>query len=427
MPTTMLCWHPRGRADDVKDLLFLTHRIPYPPNKGDKIRSYNLLRHLAKDYRVHLGTFIDDPQDWKHVDQVDRFCGQTCYVGLKPLKARLFSTRGFFTGEALTLPYYRNARMRRWVASVMKEHAPQRVLVFSSAMCQYAMFDGARHAHRVVDFVDIDSDKWRQYSESLNWPMSWLYRRESRTLLNFERDVARRFDASIFVSQAESELFKRLAPESAGRVSHVENGVDTDYFCRHHDLPNPYADNERVLVFTGAMDYWANADAVAWFAQTVFPEIRERVPEARFYIVGARPGEVVTKLGEQPDVHVTGSVKDIRPYLAYARAAVAPLRIARGVQNKVLEAMAMERPVLASSAALDGIVSCPALEALRADEPGQMADKAVELLTTGIGESLGKAGRSCVTAHYDWTRNLSRIEELLEHSGGARDGMVVDG
>jgi len=406
----------------VEDLLFLTHRIPYPPNKGDKIRSFNLLKQLVKDYRVHLGTFIDDPVDWQYVAELDKLCGQTCYEGLNPLSAKLRSTRGFLTGEALTVPYYQNARMRKWVDATLREHAIKRVLVFSSAMCQYLLQDSASHTRRVVDFVDIDSDKWQQYSESLKWPMSWLYRRESKTLLTFERHVASQFDASIFVSQAESDMFKKLAPESASRVGYIENGVDADYFSQSHNLQNPYAPEERVLVFTGAMDYWANADAVVWFAQTVFPKILQQVPDARFYIVGGRPGEGVKKLSAGAGVHVTGSVKDIRPYLAHAQAAVAPLRIARGVQNKVLEAMAMEKPVLATSAALDGIVGCPALETLRADKSEEMVNKAVELLTTNSGEGLGKAGRSCITEHYDWARNLSRIEQLLENSGDTGTG-----
>jgi len=317
----------------------------------------------------------------------------------------------------LTVPYYQNARMRKWVNATLNEHAISRVLVFSSAMCQYLLQDSAKHLHRVADFVDIDSDKWKQYSQSQKWPMSWLYRRESKTLLEFERRVARQFDASVFVSQAESDMFKKLAPESASRVSYMENGVDADYFSDKHALQNPYAPMEQVLVFTGAMDYWANADAVIWFAQAVFPAILEQVPNARFYIVGGNPGEAVKKLDAQSGIHVTGSVNDIRPYLAYAKAAVAPLRIARGVQNKVLEAMAMGLPVLATSAAIDGIVSCQALELLKTDEPPAMAQKAVELLTTNLGEGLGKAGRSCITADYNWTRNLNRIEQLLENSG----------
>ncbi len=400
----------------MEDLLFLTHRIPYPPNKGDKIRSFNLLKQLVKDYRVHLGTFVDDPVDWQYVAELDKICAQTCYVGLNPLIAKLRSTQGFLTGEALTVPYYRNARMRKWVDATLHEHSISRVLVFSSTMCQYLLGENVSHTRRVVDFVDIDSDKWKQYSESLKWPMSWVYKRESKTLLKFERRVAGQFDASIFVSQAESTLFKKLAPESASRVGFMENGVDADYFSQKHNLQNPYLPEERVLVFTGAMDYWANADAVVWFVQTVFPIILKQVPDARFYIVGGRPGEVVKKLSAEAGVHVTGSVKDIRPYLAYAQAAVAPLRIARGVQNKVLEAMAMEKPVLATSAALDGIVTCSALDRLRADEPELMASKAIELLTSNSGEALGKAGRSCITTHYNWARNLNRIEQLLENT-----------
>ena len=404
-----------GLDRKVEDLLFLTHRIPFPPNKGDKIRSFNLLKHLAKDFRIHLGTFIDDPDDWQYVDAVKEYCVDSCFVGLNPFGAKLRSTRGLITGEALTLPYYRNAQLGCWVDGVLARGSIKKILVFSSALAQYVMHDNAKHTRRVIDFVDIDSDKWRQYSQSLNWPLSWLYQRESKTLLDFERRIANQFDASVFVSEAESDLFKKLAPESAARVTYVENGVDTDYFNPQASLVNPYGESRHVLVFTGAMDYWANADAVIWFASEVFPHIRDSVPDAEFFIVGGRPTESVKTVGQAEGVTVTGAVKDIRPYLAYARLAVAPLRIARGVQNKVLEAMAMGKAVLATSAALDGIASCSNLDALRADDPEIMAQKAIDFLIGDTNDQLGETSRECIESNYNWSANLEHIEQLLNN------------
>lgn len=404
----------------MQELLFLAHRIPYPPNKGDKIRSFNLLKHLAGKYRVHLGTFVDDPHDWRYLPDVKALCAETCFLPLRPGRARLRSMIGLLTGDPLTLPYYGSSSLQMWVDRLLDGGTVRRVLVFSAAMAQFVA--GKRPGiRRVLDFVDMDSDKWRQYASGSRWPLRAIYRREARELFRFERRMANSFEASTFVSEAEARLFAQHAPETAARVGFVENGVDTDYFSADCDYLNPYAPEERVLVFTGAMDYRANVDAVNWFAQQVFPAIRAQASDAKFYIVGARPVPEVQRLAALPGVVVTGAVADIRPYLAHARAAVAPLRIARGVQNKVLEAMAMGRPVLASPQAMDGIRICPGLETLVSENPSVMTQQALALLAGGEHGDYGRRGRACVLQHYNWTANLRRIERLLEgepHVGG---------
>ncbi len=395
----------------VEHLLFLVHRMPYPPNKGDKIRSYHLLRHLATRYKVHLGTFIDDPSDWQHVETVEKLCASSHFAPLNPRTARLRSLPALASGRALTVDYYRNAGMADWVANVMKNHPVQRVLVFSSAMAQYAT--ALTQATRVIDFVDIDSDKWRQYGEKKRWPMSWLYRREGRRLLAYERQMAKDFDASLFVSQAESDLFRQLAPESAARIGHFNNGVDIDYFSPHRTYDNPYPSDEMPIVFTGAMDYWPNINAVQWFAGEVMPAVLAQHPAARFYIVGSRPSAQVQLLSKLPGVHVTGSVPDVRPYLAHAKVSVAPLRIARGIQNKVLEAMSMAMPVVVSPQALEGIDAHPGSELLLADQANQFADAVCRLLAV-TDASLGTAARLKVESRYGWTANLARVDQLLD-------------
>lgn len=397
----------------MNELLYLVHRIPYPPNKGDKIRSFNLLRHLARHYRVHLGTFIDDPDDWRHVPALKEMCGETCFVGLNSTSAKLRSLSRLIGREPMTLSYYRNARLKTWVDQILARGTVRRVLVFSSAMAPYVK-NVDRDIRRVIDFVDVDSEKWRQYSQHHPWPVSWLYRREGRNLLKYEREQALDFDMSVFVTKSEADLFMRYVPEAAGRVSFIENGVDADYFSPEREYPNPYPSERRILVFTGAMDYRANVDAVDWFARNVFPQVRSREPGALFYIVGARPTKAVMKLGNQAGVRVTGAVADIRPYLAHAHAAVAPLRIARGMQNKVLEAMSMARPVLATPAAMDGVHHCPGLESLVAETPEAMAARAVELLSRDDLDALGRRGRECVLQRYNWGKNLHCFELLLE-------------
>jgi len=390
-------------------LLFLAHRIPYPPNKGDKIRSFNLLKALAKDYRVYLGAFVDDKQDWKYESELREFCEEVFLLGLNN-RRKYQSLKGLLTGEALTLPYYRQSRLQHWVDQKIAEHQISRVFVYSSAMAQYVEGDDYRQLHRVIDFVDVDSEKWREYSAHRVWPMSWLYRREANQLLNYDRQISQNFDASVFVSASEARLFKQLAPESKQQVTHLNNGVDSHYFDPTQSYNNPYQAGP-ILAFTGAMDYWANADAVSWFVQKVFPAIRNQISNAQFYIVGARPSDAVLKLANKVGVHVTGSVEDIRSYIAFADVIVAPMRIARGVQNKVLEAMAMQRPVVVTSAAMEGIEKLPGQRVC--DDTESFIDYCLELLSVGDINQLGEAGRERVLKDFNWSQNLVRLESLL--------------
>lgn len=396
----------------MQPLLFLAHRIPYPPNKGDKIRSFNLLKQLTQDYRVCLGTFIDDLDDEYYVPTLQDMCQEVYLVHLKPRLHKWKSLSGLITDEPLSLPYYRDNKMQSWVDQKLERNNIRQVFVYSSPMAQYVQsHPGLR---RVIDFVDVDSEKWRHYAQHHRWLMSWLYRREAQKLLHYERRIAAEFDVSLFVTQEESALFRRLAPEVAQRVAHLGNGVDSDYFSPHRTYPNPYPAGQKILVFTGAMDYWANGDAVRWFSQKIFSSIKAQVPDARFYIVGARPPEAVRRLAALEGVEVTGAVKDIRPYLAHACAAVAPLRVARGLQNKVLEAMAMARPVLATPAAMEGIQEASKLRELVSDEPDVLAQQAVKLLKKGGHDEYGRWGRDIVSRCYDWREHLKQLENLFE-------------
>jgi sugar transferase (PEP-CTERM/EpsH1 system associated) len=395
----------------MQDLLYLTHRIPYPPNKGDKIRSFHLLQHLSKRYRIYLGTFIDDEKDWQYVDAVKNYCQDVCIVKLNPLTARIKSLLALFGNDPLTLAYYRNAKLKQWVEEVIRNESVQDTVVFSAAMAQYV--DHLSHGRRIIDFVDVDSDKWRQYALSKPWPFSWVYRRESSSLLDYERQVAEKFDSATFVSEKEADLFRQLAPTAAHKITFFNNGVDTEFFSPMRHYPSPYPAGVKVLVFTGAMDYWANVDAVDWFARLVFPKIQARLPGVVFYIVGARPSKAVRVLANLPGISVTGAVKDIRPYLMHASVAVAPLRIARGIQNKVLEAMAMQKPVVASKQAMEGINAVPEKELMVAEDAEEFVEQTLSLLMHDRHMFMGQAARIRVMRDYDWSNNLSRIDTLL--------------
>jgi sugar transferase (PEP-CTERM/EpsH1 system associated) len=399
----------------MEPLLYLTHRIPYPPNKGDKVRSFHILRHLASRYRVYLGSFVDQPEDWPHAEKLKEFCAEIKLLAVHPKGARLKSLLGFATGAPLTLHYYKNANLKAWVEKIVERERIGKAVIFCSAMAQYA--EGLHKLRRVVDFVDVDSQKWLQYARQRAWPMSAVYQREGRCLLQYERQVAGWADQSFLVTRAEADLFKGVAPEVAHRTGYFNNGVDTEYFSPLHALTNPYDSNEWPLCFTGAMDYWPNIDAVIWFAKEVFPAIRTQQPQASFHIVGMNPAPAVRALAALPGIKVSGAVPDIRPYLKYAAVVVVPLRVARGIQNKVLEAMAMEKAVVVSEPAAEGLAGRAGQEFLVAKSVPDYVSQILSLAKESRSLVLGAAARACVLEHYNWDRNLQQLSEALETPG----------
>ena len=403
----------------MQEILFLAHRLPYPPNKGDKIRSFHMLRHLAQGHCVHVGSFIDDPKDVAHLPVVSKLAGGELYSpSLSPRLARLRSLRGLLTARSCTEAYYANRGMAAWVQRLLRDRPIRHAVVFSSSMAQYLM--DVRGVRRVLDLVDVDSEKWRDYANARTGPVAAFYRREAARLLAFERRAAAQFDATVLVSEQEAELFRRRAPEVAGRVSVLSNGVDAAHFDPAAGFADPYdGRGARVMVFTGAMDYWPNAHAVEWFAAEVLPKVQAVIPDAAFCIVGRDPGRAVRQLANCPGVTVTGTVPDVRPYLAHAAVAVAPLQIARGVQNKVLEAMAMARPVVASPQALEGLSVKVPDEALSAADATQFSAQLVAGLT-GDMTALGASARRAVLREYTWDACLAGLDALLQVSPGAR-------
>jgi polysaccharide biosynthesis protein PslH len=399
----------------------LVHRLPFPPNKGDKVRSYHLLKHLAENHKVFLGTFIDDPADEIHLDTVRRMCFDMHAAKLSPPKQKIRSSGALLTGQALSLRYYGNAALQSWVRNVMAKNPIDSVLVFSSVMGQYV--DENATGRLLVDFVDVDSAKWSQYAVNHRWPLSWLYRREGKKLLAYERELALRSKVSFFVTDNEVQLFLRLAPECSKYVEAMGNGVDSDYFSVDPARSNPFPvrvnqEQSIYLVFTGAMDYWPNVDAVTWFVAEVFPALKKRWAALSFYIVGRSPTAAVLALASH-DIVVTGTVADVRPYLQHANVVVAPLRLARGIQNKILEAMAMARPVVASQSCVRVTSALPKIEIAEADTAEDFL-REIEALLRSPEQSarMGLAGRQRVVSDYSWSAHLGKIDKYIDSRPG---------
>jgi len=396
----------------VRNLLFLSHRVPYPPDKGEKIRAFHILRHLARSHHIHLGALIDDPEDWRHLGELRALCADLACFPLARGRQKFRALLGLRPGRPLTLDYFHSAALARWVAEKFAAREIDDVFVYSSAMAPYAMRGTLAGGRRVLDLVDLDSEKWTAYAATARWPRRAVWAREGRTLLAFERQAAAFFDRSFLVSEAECQRFAELAPETARRVRPLNNGVDLTHFDPAHGFENPFPPAAPAIVFTGTMDYWPNVDAVTWFARRVLPALRERAQPPEFYIVGARPAAELRRLARQAGVHVTGRVADTRPYIAHAALVVAPLRIARGIQNKVLEAMAMARPVLASPQAFEGINAMPERDLLLADGPEEMIARAAAVLE-GRHPGLGAAARAAVERGYDWAAALAPLDAVF--------------
>ena len=396
----------------MANILYLVHRMPYPPNKGDKVRSYHLLRHLQRHHRVFLGTFIDDPEDVAHVPALQALCPDLYIEQLNPRSTKLLSARGLLTGRSLSETYYRHAGLHRWVREVQAKHKLDATVVFSGVMAQFAT-PLLPQVPMLVDFVDVDSSKWAQYAPEHRWPLSWLYRREGARLLAYEREVARQARQSFFVTPNETALFQSLAPEVAGRVQSISNGVNAEYFSPQVGSVSPFAADEVPVVFTGAMDYWPNIDGVCWFVEQMLPELVQRWPQLRFYIVGRNPTPQVKALAG-PRVVVTGTVPDVRGYLQHAAAVVAPLRVARGIQNKILEAMAMEKPVVTVPSCADAIGAGFEFGVVRAATAPEFV-QALDLLLLSPEKTaeLGRAARQYVLKHFSWEAHLSALDAWL--------------
>ena len=408
----------------MESLLFLAHRLPYPPNKGDKVRSYHMLRHLARSYHVFIGSFIDDPVDWQHVAKLKTWCGEVHVERIVPWAQRIRSAAVALAGEPLSLPYFRSRKLHAWVEEVVQRERIERAFAFSSPMAQYVL--DLPRVRSIVDFVDLDSAKWSDYARRKAWPVSAFYRREARRLLAFEKLVAARVEASLFVTGEEARLLSAAMPEYTSRIIAIENGVDSDFFSPAHDFESPFAPAEHAIVFTGTMDYWPNIDAVIWFAREVLPRIRELDPHARFHIVGMRPDRAVQALHGDA-VNVTGRVADVRPYLRHARVVVAPLRIARGIQNKVLEAMAMARPVILTSGAAVALSAQHGVELEVADEAPAFAARALALMDPAAGATMGRLARERVVADYTWASRLSSLDELVARGVASRRAPAPSG
>jgi sugar transferase (PEP-CTERM/EpsH1 system associated) len=387
-------------------ILFLCHRIPYPPNKGDKLRAFNIIKYLSKEHKIYLVSLYDNKEDKNYIPSLKQFCKESSFFYLNPWLARI---KGFFFllfNQPISLGYFYSHKMKRRVRGLIKTRELDLAYVYSSSMAQYVMNEDRK---KIMDFVDCDSAKWGQYSKFSGFPLSWVYKREQNLLEAYEKKITQNFDRFIVATEGEKKEFSRFLETDKFIVLH--NGVDTDFF---RQVLQTQAKN---LIFTGEMNYFANIDGVIYFCKEVLPIIRKKFPEVKFYIVGRNPTHSVRALSRMEGIFVTGFVEDTREYFKNSAISIVPLRIAQGVQNKVLEAMASGLSVVTTSKAISGLKPQADKNVLVADNPQDFANKVIMLLEdSDVRRRLGEGARRYVEENYNWERNLSELKELIRLS-----------
>jgi len=398
----------------------VVHRVPYPPDKGDKIRSYNQLKFLVgQGWKVHLCTLADDPSDMQYAVELLKLCASVTIEPLHSKLQKIKSLTAIFRRLPMSARYFYSENLQQRVNDILAKHPISAVLCFCSPMAEYLRrasvnplpHGRSRHVSYIMDLVDVDSDKWEQYAKRHSAPMKWVYRLESQLLHHYERSVTEWFDAIVLVSEAEADVFRNRTG-CQQKIHAVGNGVDLAYF--HPADKETIRTNIRIS-FCGAMNYLPNIDAVCWFAREVLPLIRQKLGEIEFWIVGGAVGDDVRSLENLPGVQVTGRVDDVRPFVWNSDLAVAPIRIARGIQNKVLEAMAMGVAALVTPQAFEGLEAEAGREIVVSPaEPEEFAAVAIELLCDHQRrQDIARNARLMVEEQYSWDGRLQVLDDLL--------------
>lgn len=404
------------------EILFLCHRLPFPPDRGDKIRSHHLLRQLAAMAPVHVATFADDDGDTAHLVELSMLA-RTYHVASRSRPVLLAGLAALAGGQPVSLAAFRDQALLRYVEETLRTHPIETIVVFSGQMGQYVPPGWA--GRLIVDFVDADSAKFDAYAATARWPMRWIHAREGRLLRAEECRLATRADVSLLISEEEAAMFRtRLREPRAADVRVLGNGIDSIAFDPVQVLPEPRLAtlSGPPLIFTGQMDYPPNVAAVVRAVTRIMPLVRRHVPDATFHVVGRKPVAQVLALDGVNGCRVWGRVDDVRPWLRAADLALVPLEIARGVQNKVLEAMAMALPVVASAQAATGIAARPGRDLAVALGDVDLAMAAVRLLLDRPrARAKGLAGRRFVEQHHNWEAVLAPLAGVLE--GPRRAGL----
>jgi polysaccharide biosynthesis protein PslH len=390
-------------------ILFLSQRVPYPPNRGDKITTWQLIERMARLHEVTVACFAHDDQELEDAKALGEKGFDVLAMPIDMRRRKFAALPRLLGNHSLTEGVFDSRELRDAIDKVVGDHDV--AYAYSSSMGAYLV---KHDIPWTMHFAELDSDKWKQYAEKKRFPASWVYKREWRTLETYETMLAARTHQNVFCTPLEEAIFQERIPGRPSMV--IRNGVDLSQY-----QPAPEAAEPGHLVFTGVMDYYPNVDGCQHFVKEVLPRVRSEFPDATFSIVGSRPNDAVKKLADTPGVTVTGFVDSTADWMRRAQIAVAPLRVARGIQNKVLEAMAMGLPVVGTTCATQGVGAQHSIHYVVADDPREQSAAIRQMMRDpSIGQKIGAAARKHVEANYDWDRALDPLDTLLDQMSALR-------
>lgn len=388
-------------------ILYLAHRSPFPPAGGAKVRAFNAIRHLTeKGHEVVVGTMTRDEEEAVQLQGLREHCAEVLSCPVKSTVQGLRMVANLFTSVPSTMGFFYSPGLRELIRKSARARPYDLIICHSSSMGQYV--EDFSDTLKVMDFVDMDSQKWLIYAKAKSFPLSLGYWIEGRKLERDEARLARLFDLSLVITEGELEILERLAPGSD--FDWFPNGVDADRFAPSEDAYDP-----DTISFIGRFDYYPNEQAAQWFCDEVMPLLLEQRPNMKLQLVGAEPSAAVRQLGERSGVVVTGTVPEVHPYVHGSVATVAPLLIARGLQNKILESMAMGVPVVASAECAKGVDVVPGEHILSCTDPAEYVQAIIQLAEdAGARERYALAGRQRVLEHLTWKKALERMDASID-------------
>lgn len=389
-------------------ILYICHRFPFPPKRGGKIRPFNMIRHFStQGHKVTVCSLSRSPAEAKEGEGIRNHCEhfEMASVSNAIQVIRMVARLPVVTPSSMGFFY--SPDLQRRIDNLLSTEQFDLIFVHCSSVAQYV--ENVRGIPKILDFGDMDSQKWLEYANYKPFPLSLGYRLEGKKMEAAEKRLAKKFDMCTATTRAEWETLNSY--RSALKSDWFPNGVDAEYF-----KPDGEGYDPDTLSFIGRMDYYPNQECMFDFCRNTLPLIQARRPQAKLLIVGADPSPAVKKLGELPGVTVTGSVPDVRPYILRSAAMVAPLNIARGTQNKILEAMAMGVPVVTSPAGAGGVDAENEAHFLVGDSPNTYADACLRIMSAPDERSrLSVSGRERMLTHHDWQASMRRLETIVEH------------
>jgi polysaccharide biosynthesis protein PslH len=391
-------------------ILYVCHRFPFPPKRGGKIRPFNMIRHLSQDHEVTVASLARSEAEAREGEGLAAHCAHYEMGRVRDTVQTLRMVVRLPTSTPSSMGYFYSPDLARAVRGLLARERYGLVFVHCSSVAQYVA--DVRGIPKILDFGDMDSQKWLEYARYKPFPLSLGYRLEGVKMERAERRLARQFDMCTATTRAEWETLEGYGTGVA--TDWFPNGVDSEYFAPADD-----AYDADTIAFVGRMDYFPNQECMFEFCARTLPLLRAQRPAVKLVIVGADPSPAVRRLGELPGVTVTGSVPDVRPYLRRSALMVAPLNIARGTQNKILEAMALGVPVVTSRVAAGGVDAVDREHFVVADTPAEQVDAITRVLgQPGERQRLAEAGRARMLSHHAWDRSMQRLDGIIERCLG---------